>query len=107
LKHNIFSRTPFHRDEWLDRFYPQYSSRLDGLRHIAHPDYGFYNGADGNGFGPGTETLSIHHLAELPIAGRAVIVDVDRYLRSNGSPLDHTAGQPVSLDTIRETLHYQ
>ena len=107
LKHSIFQRTPFHRDEWLDRFYTQYGSQLDGLRHIAHPDYGFYNGADGNEFTPGTETLSIHHLAQLPIAGRGLLVDVDRYLRSNGSPLDHTAGQPVPLDAIKETLHHQ
>jgi kynurenine formamidase len=107
LQHNIFSRTPFHRDEWLDRFYTQYGSQLDGLRHIAHPDYGFYNDADGGEFAPGTETLSIHHLAQLPIAGRGLLVDVDRYLRSTGSSLDHTAGQPVSLDTIKETLDHQ
>jgi hypothetical protein len=75
----------------------QDGSQLDGLRHIGHSDYGFYNGADGNEFTPGTETLSIHHLAQLPIAGRGLLVDVDRYLRSKGSPLAHTEGQSVSL----------
>lgn len=107
LIHHIFQRTPFHRDEWLDRFYTQYGSQLDGLRHIAHPDHGFYNGADGETFTPGTETLSIHHLTHLPIAGRAVLIDVDRYLAANGTPIDHTAGQPVPLATITAALHDQ
>lgn len=107
MVHNIFQRTPFHRDEWLDNFYTQYGSQLDGLRHIAHPDYGFYNGADGHDFAPGTDALSIHHLAGLPIAGRAVLIDVDRYLRTIGTPLDHTAGQPVPLSVIADTLAAQ
>ncbi len=34
----------FGRDDWLDRFYLQGSSQWDGLRHIAHPRHGFYNG---------------------------------------------------------------
>ncbi len=72
LQHHIFQRNEFHRDEWLDRVYTQYGSQLDGLRHIGHPDYGFYNGNDPALFLPGTEPLGIHHLSALPIVGRGV-----------------------------------
>lgn len=103
IEHHIFQRTPFHRDEWLDNFYTQYGSQLDGLRHIAHPDYGFYNAADPNLFLPGGELLSIHHLAALPIAGRAVLLDVDRYLRSRGRPIDHSTCRAVSAADLEGT----
>ncbi|MFE7445129.1 cyclase family protein [Streptomyces chartreusis] len=102
-EHRIFQRTPFHRDEWLDRFYTQYGSQLDGLRHIGHPEHGFYNGADQNRFVPGDALLSIHHLAALPIAGRAVLLDVDRYLRAQGRPIDPHSSRAVSARELEET----
>jgi len=107
LLHTIFQRTPFHRDDWVDSFYLQYGTQVDGLRHIGHPDHGFYNGADPAGFQPGTGLLSIHHFAELPIAGRAVLIDVDRYLRSTGVQLDHANGQPVPVDVLEAARAYQ
>ena|SRR5579859_930640 len=102
-EHHIFQRTPFQRDEWLDRFYPQYSSQLDGLRHIGHPDYGFYNGADPERFVPGDSLLSIHQLASAPIAGRAVLLDVDRYLRAQGQPVDQHSSRAVSAADLEAT----
>ncbi|WP_213571054.1 cyclase family protein [Rhodococcus sp. USK13] len=107
LRHYIFQRTPFHRDEWLDGFYTQYGSQIDGLRHIAHPDHGFYNGADGSTFLPGTESLSIHHLAGLPVVGRAVLVDLDRFTCATEAPLNHESGQPVPLSTVTAALDFQ
>lgn len=107
LVHTIFQRTPFHRDEWVDRFYPQYGSQVDGLRHIAHPDYGFYNGNDPAAFRPGTDDLSIHHMAGLPIAGRGVLIDVARYLEAAGTLLDHRAGEPVPIDVVEAALRHQ
>lgn len=103
VEHHIFQRTPFHRDEWLDRFYTQYGSQLDGLRHIGHPDHGFYNGADPQQFVPGSEVLGIHRMSAVPIAGRAVLLDVDRFLREQGRPLDHAAGQPVTIEDLERT----
>jgi len=103
LEHHIFERTPFHRDEWLDRYYTQYGSQLDGLRHIGHPDHGFYNDADPKRFVPGDGLLSIHHLAALPIAGRAVLLDIDRHLRSAGRPIDHHTSHAVSARVLEET----
>lgn len=107
LEHHLFQRSEFHRDEWLDSFYPQYGSQIDGLRHFGHPDYGFYNGTDpallaGDG-GP----LSIHRLAAAPIAGRAVLLDVDRRLRALGRPVDHNGGQAITADDLDDTLAAQ
>jgi kynurenine formamidase len=105
--HHIFQRTPFHHDEWLDRYYTQYSSQLDGLRHIAHPDYGFYNGADPRRFTPDDDLLGMAHLSSLPITGRGVLLDVDRYLLQVGEPLDYAAGTAVGRTVLEETLKAQ
>ena len=102
-QHHIFSRTPYHHDEWLDGFYPQYGSQIDGLRHIAHPDHGFYNGNDPAAFTPGSGALSVHHLAALPIVGRAVLLDVDRHLAERGRPIDHAASTPVTVEDLEST----
>ncbi|MET0821078.1 MAG: cyclase family protein [Aeromicrobium sp.] len=107
VEHHIFQRTEHHRDEWLDRFYTQYGSQLDGLRHIGHPDHGFYNGADSSRFVPGDDLLSIHHLASLPIAGRAVLIDVDRYLRAQGRPIDHHSSDTVTAADLDEAVASQ
>lgn len=107
IEHHVFQRTPFHRDEWLDSFYPQYGSQLDGLRHIGHPDHGFYNGADPDRFVPGDPLLSMHHIAALPVAGRAVLLDVDRYLRADGRPIDQHSSRAVTVADLEGTLASQ
>jgi kynurenine formamidase len=104
---HIFRRTPFHHDEWFDSFYPQYGSQLDGLRHIAHPDHGFYNGADPQRFTPDDDLLGMAHLSAAPIAGRAVLLDIERYLRELGQPLDQAGGQPVTADVLDAVLRAQ
>jgi kynurenine formamidase len=107
VDHHIFQRTPFHRDEWLDRFYTQYGSQIDGLRHIGHPEHGFYNGADASRFVPGDDLLSIHHLAALPVAGRAVLLDIDRHLRAAGRPINHATSHAVSAHDLEDTCATQ
>jgi kynurenine formamidase len=103
VEHHIFQRTPYHRDEWLDRFYTQYGSQVDGLRHIGHPEHGFYNGADASRFLPGEDLLSIHHIAALPVTGRAVLLDVERYLRDQGRPIEPHSSRAVSARDLEET----
>jgi len=103
VEHHVFQRTPFHRDEWLDNFYTQYGTQLDGLRHIGHPEHGFYNGADARHFVPGGGLLSIHHIAALPVAGRAVLLDVDRHLRAKGRPIDHATSHAISARELEDT----
>lgn len=106
-EHHIFQRTPWHRDDYLDAFYPQFGSQIDGLRHIGHPDHGFYNRADPAMFTPGGGRLSVHRLAMAPIAGRAVLLDVARHMASAGRPVDHAGGQPIFLSDLRQTCEAQ
>ena len=102
-EHRIFSRTPYHHDEWLDGFYTQYGSQLDGLRHIAHPDHGFYNNADPRRFTTDDGLLGMANLAAVPIAGRAVLLDIGRYLEGTGAPLDHLSGPAVGVEVVEAT----
>jgi len=100
LSHHIFQRNAFHRDEWLDSVFTQYGSQIDGLRHIGHPDYGFYNGYDPAAFEPGTEQLGIHQFSRAGIAGRGVLIDIARYMESRGQSIDHEAGQAIPIEIV-------
>lgn len=107
LDHQLFQSNDFHRDERIDSFYTQYSSHLDGLRHIGHPEYGFYNGADPAAFTPGEPVLGINRYAERGIVGRGVLVDVDRFLRREGAPLDQDAAVEIPISTVTEAADAQ
>ncbi len=70
----------FGRDDWMDRFYLQGSSQWDGLRHIAHPRHGFYNGVDAERVDdPSSDALGIHVVARRGIVARGVLLDVARH----------------------------
>ncbi|GAA5128476.1 cyclase family protein [Pseudonocardia adelaidensis] len=104
-EHHIFSNNPHHRDDWLDSFYLQSTSQVDGLRHIRHPRHGFYGGVPDGAVAEGTADLGIHLLAEKAIAGRGVLLDAVRYHDSIGDPL--TLGKltrftPHDLDRVAE-----
>jgi kynurenine formamidase len=105
--HFIFQRNPHHRDEWVNHLYTQISSQIDGLRHIGHPEHGFYNGADPTRFVPGDDLLGVQHLAEHTIAGRAVLVDVGRYCQAVDEPIDHRAGQPIPIEVVEAARRHQ
>lgn len=107
LEHHIFQRNAFHRDEWVDKLYTQYGSQIDGLRHIGHPDYGFYNGYDPELFQPGTELLGIHHFAAAPLAGRGVLIDIARHLEAQGAPIDHRGGQAIPIEVVEAARRSQ
>jgi kynurenine formamidase len=67
----------FGRDDWMDRFYLQGSSQWDGLRHIAHPRHGFWNGVEAARVDdPASDTLGIHVVARRGIVARGVLLDV-------------------------------
>jgi kynurenine formamidase len=91
--HTIFAKHPNGRDDYLDSFYLQGSSQLDGLRHQRHAEYGFYNGRADGLILPGTEALGIQRWTDHGIIGRGVLLDVDAFLRARGSVLDHAAGE--------------
>jgi kynurenine formamidase len=105
--HTVFGNSPFHRDDYLDQFFLQASSHIDGLRHMHDPRYGFYNGRPADQIGAGTPTLGVNRWAEKGIVGRGVLADVDAHLRRSGRPLDHRGGDHFSVSEIEGALAEQ
>ena len=56
-RHTIYSSHPAHRDDFLDGYYLQGSSQIDGLRHRRADDAGFYNGTPDDRITEGTPDL--------------------------------------------------
>jgi kynurenine formamidase len=108
LKHVILGGKQHHtRDDYLDGFYLQSGTQLDGLRHVKHPDHGFYNGATDDDVVADTMRLGIQRYAEHGIAGRGVLLDVDSHLRARGKPLNQEAGDAFSVQLLDEVAAAQ
>jgi Putative cyclase len=99
-RHTIFGNNPHHRDDVLDSFYLQAGTQLDSLRHMRHPIHGFYNGAAEESIAVGSPRNGISRWAEAGIAGRGVLIDLDRHCRRTSTALDHRAGEPIEVETI-------
>ncbi|MFJ4210840.1 cyclase family protein [Paenarthrobacter sp. NPDC089675] len=106
-RHIIYSAHPAHRDDYLDGYYLQGSTQIDGLRHRRADDVGFYNGTPDVLVCEGTAELGIQEWAEKPIVGRGVLVDLDGYRSAHGDAIDHAAGEPLGLDLIRTAIEAQ
>lgn len=107
LCHTMYANYAYHRDEYLDSFYPQASTQIDGFRHIGHPVFGFYNGADPERFRAGEPFMGINRFAERGIVGRGVLVDVDRYRRERGRPIDHAAAEAIPITDVEAAANEQ
>jgi kynurenine formamidase len=103
----VTSAHPDSFDDVWDGYWPQASSHIDGLRHRRAHGYGFYNGVPDTSITAGTPQLGVQVWAEKPIAGRAVLADVARHRADTGSPIDHRAGEPLSLTDITSALTAQ
>ncbi|MDR4534579.1 cyclase family protein [Glutamicibacter sp. PS] len=106
-QHHIFGNHPAHRDDYLDGFYLQGSSQIDGLRHRRSDEVGFYGGVRDEQVKPGTPELGIQYWADHPIATRGVLVDLAAFLHLHGKPLDHQSGEGIPLETIQNALARQ
>lgn len=91
---------PVSRDDYLDNFWPQASSQWDSMRHILHPVHGFYNGVKAEQVVEGGGRLGIENMARRGIAGRGVLLDIGRYMVSQGAPLDYATDTAISVDTL-------
>ena len=85
----------------------QSGSQIDSLRHLRHPVHGFYNGAPDDSIAVGTARNGISRYAEHGMVGRGLLLDVDRYLRAQGKPLDHRAGEAFSHTVLDATARAQ
>ncbi|SES29861.1 cyclase family protein [Lentzea albida] len=106
-RHEILSAHENSRDDVLREFYLQATSQLDGLRHRRATGHGFYNGVPDDHVRAGHPALGVQRWAEKPIAGRAVVVDVEGLLAAEGTPLDHRAGPALDVDVLDRALRAQ
>ena len=105
--HTIFGNHPAHRDDFLDSYYLQASSQIDGLRHRRADDVGFYAGVADEVVEPGTPEIGIQVWADDPIATRGVLLDLDGLRRTQGQPIDHVSGEQLPFELILEATTAQ
>jgi kynurenine formamidase len=99
-KHTILSSDEYDsRDDFLDGFYLQGTSQIDGLRHCRHHDHGFYGGAADSAIHEDSPTLGIGRWSA-GIIGRGVLLDIGRFLARQGTPLDYESAQPIEIDIL-------
>lgn len=106
-EHHVFANNDFHRDDWLDSFYLQSTSQLDALRHIGHPEHGFYNGLPAGENTAASTRLGIHNWAESGIAGRAVLLDVPRFFAAQGREYDCETTIVLDVATLDAIARFQ
>jgi len=106
-EHHIFGNHPAHRDDYLDGFYLQGSSQIDGLRHRRSDEVGFYGGVPDEKIVPGTTELGIQYWSDQPIVTRGLLVDLDGFARARGRQLDHAHGEQIPLSLLLEALDHQ
>jgi len=101
VRHTITGEGGDGRDDYLDNFWPQASSQWDSLRHVRHPEYGWYNGVSDDEIVAGDGgKLGIDTMARRGIAGRGVLLDVARHFASQGRWLDYLAPEIITPDDL-------
>ncbi|MCC3273553.1 cyclase family protein [Arthrobacter zhangbolii] len=107
LEHTVFSNNTWHRDDWVDSFYLQSSSQIDALRHIGHPEHGFYNGLSTEENTSDSIRLGIQNWAGPGIAGRGVLLDVPRFFAQQGLSYDSSSTIAIGTDLLDEIAESQ
>jgi kynurenine formamidase len=107
VEHHVFGLNAFHRDDRVDNLFTQASTQIDGLRHFAHPDHGFYNGFPGDSLTAGTPDLGIQNVAERGIVGRGLLIDIGRYRESVGRPIEQDSNEQIPVSDLDDVLAWQ
>ncbi len=106
-RHVMVSTHRDQRDEYLDGFWPQATSQVDGLRHRRHHAHGFYNGVPDEDVVVGSPSIGVNCWADRPIVGRGMLIDVCGFRAANGRSIDHEAGEHLDVDLLDDTLAWQ
>jgi kynurenine formamidase len=86
-------------DDVYDNFYPQASSQWDSLAHVGYGPDQMYNGVTEQEVLDGARN-TIDHWARHGMAGRAVLLDVERAMRDAGRPYDPGTSTTISVDDL-------
>ena len=96
------------RDDVMDNFYLQCSSQWDSLKHIRHPEFGFYNWtSDDVADSEEDGRLGIENFSRSGIVGRGVLLDVARYLESRGQPIQPYERREIPVSLLEEVAGAQ
>jgi kynurenine formamidase len=100
LQHEVVTRPNGHMDDVYHDWNTQSSTQWDGFRHVPHPVHGYYGGLQ-------AEEHGVDVWAERGIVGRGMLVDVDRWRRSIGRPLEHGTADPITAHDLTACLKAQ
>ena len=108
LRHRMSRPIPNVMDDVLDNFFPQGSSQWDGLSHVGHPEYGFYNGRVADDFtGQAGTKNGVEHWARRGIVGRGVLLDIALHWQVTGRQYDAGSRFEFSVDDLEEVREAQ
>jgi hypothetical protein len=86
-------------DDFIDNLYPQASSQWDSLAHVSFDFKNFYNGATLDDVTSGRRN-TIDHWAKRGIAGRAVLLDLQRSQAEAGDTYDPGTSRAFTVDEL-------
>ncbi len=98
-EHHIY-RTQGGGDDSLDGFYLQASSQFDALTHVRFGSRGFYQGLQNEDLDKEDSRLGIDHWARHGIVGRAVLLDLPRFVGPSFNPVERTAMDGPMMEAI-------
>lgn len=109
LQHTIKRRRPFVNDDVYLAYNPQSSSQWDGFTHYGNATYqGFYNGVTEAQVTGGPDTHNgMQVWARRGIAGRAVLLDYQRWASSQGITYSPGERHEITPEALRETAKAQ
>lgn len=110
-RHTLLDIKDIHQgsDDIYDNYYSQSSSQWDALSHIGTPDTGtFYNGFSTDDVHRSPEMrLGIANIGRRGIAGRFVLLDIARYRRAIGKPIDFNVRDEIYVEELDAALEMQ
>jgi kynurenine formamidase len=95
---------PMGVEDYLDGFYLQGSSQWDALRHVRHPEHGYYNGFSEE---DSAANLGIDQVAAKGIAGRGILLDIQSHCERGGKVISHPDRDVITLATIEDCIKEQ
>jgi len=93
FRHEVTGELGSGHDDILHDWNTQTSAQWDGFRHFPHRRHGFYGGLD-------DERHGMHHWAARGMAGRCVLLDLDRWRASVGRPLRQGESDPITVGDL-------
>lgn len=107
IRHTYTMNSPHTLDDVYDNFFPQASSQWDAFSHAASPTHGFYNWGTREQSTGAEARNGIHHWAQRGIAGRAVLLDVGRWLAESGRDFDYDDRAPITVADLESVISEQ